>query len=251
MKGIKYIPISLFIIMVSCDLPTDPGPMPVDIIHTEFEPEHNILGVLRLDDNPGSSFIRVEKAYKIEEITEGVSPVVNNADVTIIAEDTSAFTFVSDSTRGDIYTDSSFVPVEGVEYTLTVSSPDLPELTATTKIPSYPSIDESSLTITEQSVLLTILSSPSIDLYDVYLISEIDEIQVRIVNESENISISFDLSKLSGDPSTIEIYGYENNLSKYLQSSISIKPQSYHETVTTVSNGYGCFGAVSKTTIHL
>ncbi len=236
--------------MVSCDLPTDPGPMPVDIIHTEFEPGHNILGVLRLDDNPGSSFIRVERAYKTEEITEDFASVVNNANVTIIAEDTSTFTFISDTTRGDIYTDSSFVPVEGVKYVLTVSSPDLPELTATTQVPNYPTIDEYIHT-PQQSVSVTILSSPSIDLYDVYLISDIDEIQVRIVNESENISISFDLSELSGDPSTIEIYGYEKNLSEYLQSSITIKPQSYHETVTTVSNGYGCFGAVSKTTIHL
>ena len=51
-----------------CDLPHQPGPMPSEIVETEFEPGLNILGVLRADDQAGTSFINVNRALTTEEI---------------------------------------------------------------------------------------------------------------------------------------------------------------------------------------
>lgn len=238
--------VTLFI--CGCDLPTEPGPQPTIIIETEFIPGHNILGILRMDEIPGSSFIRVERAYKTTEITEDFSAVIDNALVTVSWMDTSAvFEYSPDD---EVYLNENFVPQIGIEYSLSILSESLPTLTAKTSI-LEDMADEPSVSINNNQISVLITPSPSIELYDVYLVSDFDRIYHRISGDSNQLELSIDLGGLNGNPKTVEIYGYDANLSEYLQTSITIKPQSYHETVTTVENGYGCFGAVKVIEVDL
>lgn len=258
--AILLIPYTLYLLISACDLPTDPGPMPTDIIDTDFKPGLNILGVLRLDGITGTSFIRVERAYHIEE-TDTMewdayfSPVVSNAEVIVQGATNKIsyiFSFVDDSIRGDIYTNDNFSPLEGEQYSLTINSPELPELTATTSIPVKPSIDSTTLVVSDHSVSFDLLSTTDTDIYDVFLVFPNDTLHQRIVNNNdERISTHFSFSSVLGQAMWVEIYGFDANLAEYLTFTITIKPQIYQETVTTVTGGYGCFGAVSKTTIHL
>lgn len=235
---------------MSCDLPMDPGPMPTETIATEFVPGHNILGVLRLDDTPGSSFVRVERAYRAEESSEEFSALISAAQVRVESGGTAlSFILLSDSLRGDIYVNAEFIPVEGQEYSLSVTSPDLPDLTATTRIPKKPDIDQSTVNISSRSVAFTIIPSADIDLYEVHLIAVQGFTNERFVNRGENILVQLDWIQASGEIPEVKVFGYESNLADYMLSAITIKPQSYHEMVTTVEGGYGCFGAVSVTRI--
>ena len=239
--------ITLFI--CACDLPTDPGPLPTTIMEIEFIPGHNILGVLRMDETAGSSFIRVERAYETNEITEEFSAVIDSAVVMVSWADTSvAFEFSQDE---KVYLNDSFIPQIGIEYLLSVSSKSLPVLTAATSIEEDITVDQSSITIDNNHVSISFAGLPFLGLYDIYLVSENDRIHQRVSGDSNVVELSFDLDGLNGSPQTIEIYGYDSNLSEYLQSLITFKPQAYHETVTTVENGYGCFGAVRVLKIEL
>ena len=62
---------------------------------------------------------------------------------------------------------------------------------------------------------------------------------------AERRSVRFDLSTAKGQPLLLEIYGYDANLAEYLTAATTIKYQTYLETVTTVTGGYGVFGSVS------
>lgn len=240
------------LIFLTCDLPHKLGPQPTEIIPTEFEPGHNILGILRLDDVANSSFIRVERAYQTEELSNTFSVLIENATVTI-AQDSNNYTFapVTDSIRGFIYTNDQFKPIVGKQYFLSIKSPDLPDVTADTKIPSRPIVIDSSINVTEKQIKFTIKLSSDIKLYEVFILSETDDISRRLSNDDKDLLIEINLSKLNGTPKLIEVYGYESNLAKYLSSSFTIKPQTFHEIVSTVNDGYGCFGALSKTTVNL
>lgn len=247
---LNIIGLLFFLFIPGCDLPTDPGPLPSTIINTEFNPGHNILGILRIDGITGSSFIRVERAYKVDEVSVSLSSaVVDSAMVTVSWEDTTVvFEYFP---QEGVYKNARFIPETGIEYFLEISSDSLPKLTATTSIEKGITIEPSFITISNNHISIIFAGSPTLDLYDVYLVSETDKIHQRIPGDSSAVELSFDLDDVNGTPQTVEIYGYESNLTKYLQSSITIKPQAYHETVTTVENGYGCFGAVQVLKIEL
>lgn len=239
----------LVLLFASCSLPTDPGPQPNTIIDTQFEPGYNILGILRSDGNAGDSFLRVERVFKEQELTNEFSPVMKNVSVEITRRENSArYTFhqSQDSIRGIIYTNPDFQSQPGDEYSLTITGDSLPEVNGTTKIPERPAIDSASVEVTSGSVRFVLLPDSSIHLYDVYLFCENAPVSRRIRPVSREASaIRFDLTNATGEPIFMQVYGYEKNLARYLTAPVSIKPQTYRETVTTVSGGYGVFGAVS------
>lgn len=250
----------LVLCWTACDLPHEPGPQPTSIVDTDFEAALNIMGVLRMDDRGGSSFIHVERAYQIEETDtvgweEYFVPIVSDADVSVKpADDTKTYvlTFEEDSIRGGIYTNHDFMPLEEEQYSLTIRAPDLPELTATTLVPVKPSIDSTSLVVSKRSISFDLVTTVETGLYDVYIISQNDTLHQRMVSQYEGkISVQFNLPSDGGQPRWIEIYGYDSNLTEYLTASITIKPQTYQETVTTVTGGFGCFGSLSRAVIDL
>ncbi|MCF7803937.1 MAG: DUF4249 family protein [Candidatus Marinimicrobia bacterium] len=234
----------------TCSLPTDPGPQPKDIIETEFEPGYNILGVLRNDGTAGSSFIRVEEAFKLTEITDEFTPVVEGVTVQLREEsaaETTQFTLTEDSLRGKIYSAPSFQPEACAKYSLTITGSDLPDVTGEVVVPGSPMLDSASVSISGNTVNFTLEEVPGIALYEIYLICEKATVSVRrFPAHSGEINISINYSGTAGSPQSLEIYGYESNMMEYITAPITIKPQTYRETVTTVSGGYGVFGAVSK-----
>jgi len=240
--------------MVACSLPSQPGPQPTDIIPTEFIPGFNVLGVIRVDGTRGSSFIHVQRAFRVEEATETFSPVIKEATVSVLTENPDSsyfFTFRNDSLRGDIYANSDFRPVAGHEYRLTVTGAGLPVLSASTVTPALPVVDTTSLEISPRRVSFTIMTTPDTGLYEVYLICETTEYSQQRINHSEQ-SQEFLFPLPHGEkPAKLEVYAYDSHLAEYLTAAITIKPQTYRETVTTVEGGYGCFGSVSKTVVWL
>ncbi len=253
MKRSNKITFAIFIVVLigaACDLPTEPGPQPSTIIETDFEPGLNILGVLRLDDSTGTSFIHVEQAYRIDEIYDEDFPlVIEDAEVVvkrIIDTTTYPFDFEADTLRPYVYIHPGFVPTAGEQYALSITHPDLPTLTDTTIVPVKPAIDTTTLTISENILSFDLLTTTDTDLYDVYLFLTEDMLHQRLANQlAERRPVRFDLSQSKGQPLWLEIYGYDANLAEYLTAATTVKYQTYLETVTTVTGGYGVFGSVS------
>ncbi|MBC8402889.1 MAG: DUF4249 family protein [Candidatus Marinimicrobia bacterium] len=248
----RIIILLVMLIIISCDLPQDPGPMPTEIIAQKFEPGHNVFGVLRNDGQPGTSFLHVERAWETEEMTEEFDAFIRNATVTIFNDSAEwDFTYLNDTVYNEIYTNPGFLPLSGMEYGLIVESPELPTLTGTVVIPEKPPVDSSSIKIVNNYIQFSLAATSSIRMYDIYVFSELDVIDQRLISNGDAMEVKMDFSELGGVPNLIFIYGYESNLATYQTSPSTIKPQTYHETVITVEGGYGCFGALSVISIAL
>ncbi|MFB0517130.1 MAG: DUF4249 family protein [Candidatus Neomarinimicrobiota bacterium] len=260
MKYIQSVFAGLLIaLLAACSLPHEPGPQPSTIVETEFEPSLNILGILRLDDQPGSSFFYIERAYRYQELDtlewdESFIPIVTDATVRVqgLGDTTSyLFTHELDSLRGEIYTNYDFFPVAGEQYHLTIEHRDFPTLTDTTVVPVKPAA-HSGPVVMEQGVYFELLTTADTDLYDVYLLSSSDSLHYRFSNPGTGpLPLFFNTAAEPGDTLTVHIYGYDANLADYLTTTITLKPQTYQETLTTVTGGYGVFGAVSAAKFSL
>ncbi|NQU28491.1 MAG: DUF4249 family protein [Candidatus Marinimicrobia bacterium] len=248
----KKIFVLIFIALISCDLPQDPGPMPTEIIQSEYIPGLNIFGVLRNDGIPGTSFFRVERSWETEEATMEFVVTVENATITI-ASDSSAwdFTFTIDSLHGEIYANPDFSPDKQVQYQLIANAPGLPELTGEVTVPAIPMVDTSSILIENNVFQVSIAGQAEIEMYDIVVISDYNSITQRYLSNGDTLIAEVNLSNLIGEPVGLAIYAYETNLTQYQTSTMTIKPQTYHEAVNTVMGGYGCFGAVSVFTLPI
>ncbi|UCH61671.1 MAG: hypothetical protein JSU77_07585 [Fidelibacterota bacterium] len=251
MKRSNKITFAIFVVVLigtACDLPTEPGPQPTTIIKTKFERGLNILGILRLDDSTGTSFIHVEQACRTEEIYDVEFPIIiEDAEVVVRkATDTTTYLFEADTVWAWTYTNPDFFPTAGEQYALTITHSELDTLTATTEVPVKPAIDTTTLTISESILSFDLLTTTDTYLYDVYLISPSDSLHSRFSNQGEGVlPVAFNPSVGPGQVMTIHIYGYDANLAEYLTAVTTIKYQTYLETVTTVTGGYGAFGSVS------
>jgi len=260
MKVSNRIAFTCFIVAlycVACDLPHEPGPQPSTIIPTPFEPGLNVLGVLRLDDEPGSSFFYIERAYRYQELDtlewdESFIPVITDAKVQVQGmDDTTTYIFTHDHEldriRGQVYIDSGFTPVAREQYALTITHNELDTLTDTTLVPVKPAIESISVDTVAQTVSFQLRTTADTYLYDVYLISASDSIRYRFVNYEGDgeLPINFNTATGPREPIEIHIYAYDVNLAEYLTSVITLKPQTYLELMTTVTGGYGVFGSVS------
>jgi len=242
------------LLVTSCYLPTDPGPQPSSITETEFRPGMSVLGILRLDGATGSSFIHLTRTFQTEETGDDFTLTVSNADVRVIGTNPDFlyhFSYIEDELRDGIYSNAGFVPVAGRTYHLEASSPEFPTVRGSTVVPEPPAIETGSLTITESRIAFT-LTDPGIrTLLDVHLISQDTRIEKRISLHSGNQFITLTIPENANPPESLSLYLYDRNLADYLSSAITIKPQAYQEPAATVTGGYGCFGAVSVTTLEL
>jgi len=248
-----FLLLSLMVLMLNsgCDSPLDPGPQPTEIEPTPFVPGHNILGVLRRDGERGSSFIFCTRAFRYEDWNgdEDFDPTIKNARVTIMNRDSTRripFEYTRYGSNMFRYMSSRFKPAENEEYFLRVTSPNLPELRASTIVPTTPRIDFESFSRTEETLSFTLLGTSDTYMYDIKLFcSEIEYFQ-RLFNDGDGlIEVSFDFDS-SDELLYFEIYGYDENLARYLNSAITLKPQTYQQPTSTVTGGYGCFGSVAK-----
>ncbi|MFC1483717.1 DUF4249 family protein [Candidatus Neomarinimicrobiota bacterium] len=238
----------------TCSLPHEPGPQPSTIVETEFDSALNVFGVLRLDGEAKSSFFYIERTYQYEELDtiswdESFIPVVTDATVLIRGMgDTTTYEFTHelDSLRGEIYTCNDYIPLAGETYTLTITHPGFPTITDTTMVPAIPALYADSVIVWGDMVYFQQRTAADVYLYDIIMLSSEDSLQYRFQNrDGSTIPIAFQSTAPPEESVDIQVYGYDANLAEYLTTTITLKPQTYNETVTTVTGGYGVFGSVS------
>ena len=231
-----------------CDLPWEPGPMPTKLIETEFEKGLNIFGILREDGISGSSFIRVERAIEVDEFNDTMSVDIHSADVTIMHNASSAtytFQFEEDTARGNLFFNPYFAPAEGETYTLTVKAESFPTVFALATIPQRPGIQNSSFS--EKSYNFDLVMTEDTGMYEVYLFLEGGySVYQRVINDGQQKKkLSLKIPDGYGSPYLLNIYGYDPQLTEYTNAAVTLRWNTYQETVTTVEGGYGTFGAVT------
>ena len=246
--------ISLF---TSCDLPHQPGPMPTEIVETEFVPGLNILGVLRADDQAGTSFINVNRALTTEEIysdsIENFPPEVNYVK---ISSSTSGAEYLfirgEDSSDWGDYRDTSLNVMAGGAFNLEIVAPGFPILTGSTMIPNKPQIVTNSLALDMNNLTFQIQHHTSAFEYKLYLFfpGAVLEKVVKPTN-GNMIEVDWDFSTSNGLPLNLGLTALDENLTRYGNSPISIIPNTYHPDGSTVRGGYGCFGSVAVSIIEL
>ncbi|MGC9364319.1 MAG: DUF4249 family protein [Fidelibacterota bacterium] len=242
-------------VLNSCDLPTDPGPLPRTLIETEYQPRLNVFGVLRADGVKGSSFIHVQKTLATEEMYEGGEIFDTTAVVRVTDTQTGnvfQFEMIADTTHRGYYYNFEFIPECGHRYHLEVCSDILPTLTAETVVPVQPEIVPQSLTVTTAELRFRLRTTMDTDQYCCVLFSGEAYAEKEIVNENGGeIPVAFDLSGMGAAPTRLIIFGFDHNLTAYRNSTPLFIPQTYHEMVLSVENGFGCFGSLAVTEIGL
>jgi hypothetical protein len=259
MKIAIRIPTLILLLLVSaCDLPHQPGPMPTDIVEVEFEPGLNIMGVLRADEQPGSSFININRVLTTEEIysdsIENFSPEVDYVEVMSLSDSMTYFLSRSnaDSLEWLDYTNDVFQVNAGETYGLEISAPGFPTLTGQTRVPEKPQVAANSLVITSEAISFQIQHHASAYEYKLYLFfdASILEKVVHPIN-GELIYMDWTFSADRGTPRTLLLTALDENLTRYGNSPISFIPNTYHPDGSTVSGGYGCFGSVAVAIVDL
>ncbi len=249
--------LTMALMLISCDLPHQPGPMPTTIVETEFEPGLNILGVLRADDLSGSSFININRALTTEEIysdsIENFSPPVDFVRV-VSAETGVEYLFIAedDSTDSGNYRDSSMTVRAGEGYDLEIMAPGFPTLTGTTIIPEKVALNANTLSLTGSSIAFQFQHHASAFQYKLYLIfAESTAEKVVKPSNGDIIDVDWNYDPGMGIPLFLMIAALDENLTRYGNSPISFIPNTYHPDGSTVSGGYGCFGSVALSVYQL
>ncbi len=256
----KTILVNIFIgvmLFTGCDLPHQPGPMPTDLVETEFQPGLNILGVLRADDQAGSSFINVNRAMTTEEIyVDSIENLYPDLDYLQVYSRSFGheYTFLElDSVGGEgNYRDTSLNVVAGETYTLEISAPGFPILTGETTVPIKPQLLENTLTVSPGYVSCQLEHDSGTFEYKLYLIFADDVLEKVVTPSGEDvIDVVWTFSASLGDPLNLMLSALDENLTRYGNSPISFLPNTYHADGSTVTGGYGCFGSVAITYIEL
>ncbi len=251
------ITLTSLILISSCDLPHQPGPMPSEIVATEFEPGLNILGVLRADDQIGTSFININRALTTEEIysdsIENFNPEVNFVKVSSSGSGSEyMFRQAEDSSDWGTYRDTSLSVRSGESYDLEITAPGFPSLTGETTIPQKPELVVNSLSLTAGNISFQFQNHPGAFEYKLYLIFSEDDLE-KVIKPSDGdiIEVDWAFDPSMGDPQYLMLAALDENLTRYGNSPISFIPNTYHPDGSTVTNGYGCFGSVAVAMIEL
>jgi len=255
LKTVYCILASVFIF--TCDLPHQPGPMPTDIVETEFEPGLNILGVLRADEQAGTSFINVNRALTTEEIfsdsIENFSPEVSYVKVSSsISGAEYLFIRGEDSSDWGDYRDTTLNVMAGETFELEIVASGFPTLTGSTTIPAKPQLVTNSLLLNADELSFQIQHHTSAFEYKLYLFFAGTVLEKGVEPANGNIiEVEWSFSPSNGSPLYLGLTALDENLTSYGNSPISFIPNTYHSDASTVSGGYGCFGSVAVSIIEL
>ncbi len=250
--------IILTLFMFSCDLPHQPGPMPTEIVETEFEPGLNILGVLRADDQFGTSFININRTLTTEEIysdsIENFAPSVDYVRVMSLS-DSMSYNFSQSNVNASDWQDYNNTYLHanaGETYELEISAPGFPTLTGQTIIPDKSQLVANSLLIGSDKVSFQIQHHSSAFEYKLYLFFA-EGILEKVLKPLtvNNLSVDWSFGIDDGAPYLLMISALDENLTRYGNSPISFIPNTFHPDGSTVSGGYGCFGSVSIALVEL
>jgi hypothetical protein len=155
------------------------------------------------------------------------------------------FQFEEDTARGNLFFNPYFTPAEGETYTLTVKAESFPTIFASATIPQRPGIQNSSFS--EKSYNFDLVMTEDTGMYEVYLFLEGGgAVYEKVINDGkEKKKLSLKIPDSYGSPYLLNIYGYDPQLTEYTNAAVTLRWNTYQETVTTVEGGYGAFGAVT------
>lgn len=234
---------------------TDPGPQPNFVEKLQYTPMLNVLGVIRTDNEHGvsNSFVHVEYTTSVtEEYPDSLyiydaNVMVYSLDNEVIA-DSCFFQYTSFDSVFDFqeYRSGIFRPKAGQKYLLKCQYPGYPTLTATTTVPEKPVLLTETIKTENNNFSFSIKRDTDAILYEVYLWIGDRAYQTKALRpEAGDISVTLEIGKFKPLRGWLLIYAYDKNMSNYLTSNITIKPNTYLPSFSTVENGYGCFGSLN------
>lgn len=237
--------------LTACDLPHQPGPMPTEIVETDFEPGLNIMGVLRADDQSGSSFVNINRALTTEEIySETIDDFSPEVDHVKVSSQGTGFEYLfqapEDTSGWGYYRDSTLNVLPGEMYDLEIQAPGYPTLTGSTQIPHQPQLVSDPVSVVAGNISFQIQHNTTAYEYKLYLLfSEIALEKVVKPSTEAIIDVDWSFDGDLGSPFVLMLTALDENLTRYGNSPISFLPNTYHQDGTTVEGGYGCFGSVA------
>ncbi len=229
-----------------------------EIIEGEFVPGFNILGILRPDTLGGqpASFIRAERVFPA--LGDTSSPVlIEDANIYVAPssrpEDSIPFVFTSSDTsyNKQNYYPGNFYPMAGKEYKLVCRHAELPTLKATTRVPHEPKVANMK-TQAGETIEFEILADTTAFYHEVYLLQNRQVVDSKNLIPQKGVPTFVSMQWPGNTLETwIEIYAYDKNMAVYSTSfNTSFNFNRYRPSISTVENGYGCFGSVNKTAIR-
>jgi hypothetical protein len=252
-KRIKILSsILLAILAISCSLPHEPGPQPITIVETDSSPRIVVFAVFRPDS--GKSFIVISGSYNLDEAVRNPEDMTW-PEPTVTVEDSitgEIFDFYDEEDDSSYYFENEgFAAQVGHTYEVIVTAPEYETLIGSTTVPVAP--DVANYTMGEDNLTVTINTQPKIHSYEVHLNMADDTSIIKTIkwNSDAQISTDFTWSNAYQQPVDFVVYGYERNLSEYLGTTISIKPQSYQPMNYDVEGGYGVVGALNSLEVDL
>ena len=247
---------TIILFLNGCENPiTSYGPQPNYIGDHQHEPQLNILGILRPDTEYGLplSFIHIEGIFSVlAEYPDTFD--ISDAKVILYQYKNDQFIDSVDCKYSNFesqhfdfeYRPENFYPVAGHTYGLSCKKEGYPELSSQTTVPLEPQIIETSIRVSESKLIFSILQDSLAALYDIYFHIGQKQYYTRIIKaEQNNLDVEINFDRGTETEGALVIYAYDQNLSKYLTSSVIIKPNTYQEPQSTVQNGYGSFGSLN------
>ena len=251
---ILFFNLTVLLVLLNCESidPLSPGPQPIELEPTEFQPKLNVFAVLRPDSLDGLplSFVHLEKAYPLDDQSD--SSDIADALVQIVktgvtsSADTSLFIYSNLGIFSSCdYRNAGFFPEPG-DYELICRKEGYPTLFGRTTLPNVPLIRDGSLQKRENELVFTILRDENAGMYEVTLTNGVWYARERVLcHESGDVEVSIALDDAPHGEYMLLIHAFDLHLSEYLTANLSIKPNIYQKDFSTVENGYGCFGALN------
>lgn len=260
-KTAVYLLVILSFLMAGCYLPNQPGPLPRGINEIRYDTNVNIMGVVRNDSVPGQSFVFMINCFDIEENAFVDTSNIKSAIVKFIEEQTGyEYQFTPDTTLSDtlpyvkFISPPSFRPIANTRYFLDVTFPNGAKIIDSAMVPGKPQLSINDV-ILQDNTLLIRYSPPIHSAYtQIYISPDIIEdnpLQISYTDTSQIIlraNLKASASNLQGKL-RFDIYAFDENYLKYQKATVNLFFHQYNPTISTVDSAYGCFFAMSDTSI--
>jgi hypothetical protein len=238
----------------NCDSydPTAPGPQPHIIESVGFQKILNVFGILRPDSLETWPLSYIHLDFTVPPGGNLDSTWVTDAEVLIKKQAEQGF---EDSIHFEYthygifdtpeYRNSSFFPESGT-YQLICRRQGFPALTAETTVPGKPAIRDNLVRQVDHTLSFSLIRDSLAGLVEVTIEGKYCMVQDRILRpEQGNIPVVMKLPSELVGPCMLTVYAFDLNLSAYMTTNLSIKPNIYQVDFSTVKNGIGCFGSMS------
>ncbi|KAA3658907.1 MAG: DUF4249 family protein [Calditrichaeota bacterium] len=247
--------VTVFAALFSCENPiTSTGPQPDYFDENSEANKMNIFGVLRpnQNDNKADSFVFIETTHPFNSTWDSTS--ISDAEVVLYKSESNQLTdslyfhySEGDSANQPAYRPTTnFQALAGATYRLVCQKSGYPQLTGQTTVPHVPSLLTDVSTMPQKRCEFIIQHDSLAAMYDIHIFTPEQQYTHRVLAPvSGDLSVSFSLPENTATEGLLLVYAYDRNLSEYMTANLSIKPQTYQSSFSTVEGGYGVFGALN------